>query len=87
MKTGIVKSKIKCPKCKRNTLYLIEVWTAHTIEWEQIDGKFDPDDGNLEVGDPHHLEAKCIPCKHQWRVRGAGQIGSAIIDETPIILT
>lgn len=80
MKDEIVESRIKCPKCKGNNLYLIEVWTAHTIEWEQTNGKFNPNDGNLEMGDPHHLEAKCMPCNHQWRVRGAGQISSAIVD-------
>jgi len=80
MKNDIVKSKVKCPKCKGTNLYLIEIWTNHSIEWEQENGIFNRNDGNMEMGNPDYLEAKCMPCNHQWKVRGCGQIDDVIID-------
>jgi RNA polymerase subunit RPABC4/transcription elongation factor Spt4 len=73
MENKIVKSKVVCPKCKSNSLTLVEVWKDHTITWEQENGEFDRKKGNLEMGDAYRVEAKC-ECGHQWRIRGALQI-------------
>jgi hypothetical protein len=51
-------SKIQCPKCKCRNLMLIEVWRNHTIEWQQIDGRFDRDDGVLEHGENSQYDPK-----------------------------
>lgn len=75
MKSEIVNSKIICPKCKSNNLLLVEVWSQHTITWDQIDGKFDKEDGSLEMGDPYKVEANCKECSHIWKIRKAIQIG------------
>ena len=70
-----MKGNRKCPKCQSNTIFLIEVWENHTIQWEQIDGFFDKEDGNLEMGDAYKVEAECKICGHRWRIRKALQIG------------
>lgn len=70
---NIAQSKVRCPKCKSKTLYLIEVWEGHTIQWEVENGKFDRDDGSLNPGDPYKVQAKCI-CGHAWTIRMALQI-------------
>jgi hypothetical protein len=75
---SIVESKVKCPKCKGNTLELIEVWKGSTIVWQQQNGTFDRQDGNLEPGDAHKVEARCNNCAYQWTVRKALQISDVI---------
>lgn len=76
MAEQIVKSKIKCPKCKSINLTLCEVWQGHTINWEHIDGEFDVQDGALEMGDAFKVQAFCHKCKNAWTIRKALQIGS-----------
>lgn len=70
----IVKSKLKCPKCKGNSLVLTEIWTSHLIEWTQTNGMFDRNDGVLNEGEPKEVEARCKTCAHNWKVRKAKQI-------------
>ena len=79
MAREIVQSKCVCPKCKSNTLMLIELWRNHSIVWEQINGQFDRHEGSLEPGDAYKLEAKCKECGHQWTIRRALQISDIII--------
>ena len=74
----IVKSKLKCSKCKSTHLILIEVWVGHEITWKQINGEFDRDDGNLEHGSPHHVEARCRKCGHMWKPQNCPQIDYVI---------
>jgi hypothetical protein len=76
---NIVNSKVKCPRCKSGNLSLIEVWEGHTITWEQIDGKFDREDGALEPGDAYKVNAHCSECNHTWRIRKALQIDDIVI--------
>lgn len=73
----IVNSKVRCPKCKSNTLKLIEVWKDHEIIWEQENGQFDRDNGVLEPGDPYKVQAQC-KCGHAWTIRKALQIDEVI---------
>lgn len=76
----IVESKVKCPKCKHgNDLILIEVWIGHEITWEQINGKFDRNDGNLNPGDAYRVEAEC-KCGHHWKIKKAIQIDEIVKD-------
>lgn len=74
----IVQSRLKCFKCKSNNLLLVEVWTDHTILWEQLDGKFDRNDGNLDMGGPKCVECTCKNCGHQWKPKNCPQIDYAI---------
>lgn len=78
----VVKSTAKCPKCKSRNLSLIELWRGHTIQWEQVNGEFDRDDGILEPGDPYKLEAKCKECGHKWTISKATQIDYVTITST-----
>jgi len=78
MKQEIVKSKLKCPKCKSTDLMVLESWKNHDIQWEQVNGEFDKNDGILEPGNPYRVEAKCSKCKHAWTVRKAKQINDII---------
>jgi hypothetical protein len=74
MKEQIVKCKVHCPRCKNSkTLTLVEAWKDHTISWQVEGGKFDRNDGALEMGDPFMVQATC-PCGHTWKVRKALQI-------------
>ncbi len=73
----MVKSKIKCPKCKSDSLILIELWKGHSISWDQVGGWFIKPEGILEPGDPYSVEAKCI-CGHMWKIRGVSQIDQII---------
>ena len=78
MEEKIVESKVKCPKCKSgDDLVLVECWKGHEITWEQINGKFDYNDGNLNPGDAYKVEAEC-KCGHYWTIRKALQIGDVI---------
>jgi len=79
MVTKTVKSKVFCPKCNCKDLYLIEIWQGHTIEWEQLNGKLDRNDGVLEHGSPYRLEGKCKNCQHTWKVKKATSIDDALI--------
>jgi phage FluMu protein Com len=74
----IVQSTVKCPKCKSIDVMIIEVWRGHTIEWEQLDGKFDRNDGVLEHGYSYKLESTCKKCKHTWTIRKATSIDDVI---------
>lgn len=76
----IVESKIKCPKCKSDHLFLVEIWTDHGITWEQIGGKFDRNDGILDPGSPAWVEGECKKCGHRWKVKNAPQIDYVIKD-------
>ena len=69
----VVKTKAKCPKCGSTDLQITEVWEGHTITWEQIDGKMDRNEGNMEVGDPYKVQGLCN-CGHRWTLRNAFQI-------------
>jgi len=60
----IVKSKLKCPKCKSTDLLIQEMWTGHFIEWDQTKGIFDRNDGILGPGSPSSVWGKCKKCKH-----------------------
>jgi len=73
-----VNSKVRCPKCKSKDLRLIEVWEGHTIQWEQVDGKFDRNAGSLEPGDAYKVEGKCKKCSHQWTIRKTLQIDDVV---------
>jgi hypothetical protein len=75
-----VKSKLKCSKCKSIDLVLVELWKDATIEWEQFNGEFYRNDGNLEPGYPYALEARCKTCGHCWKVRGVSQIDQIVLN-------
>jgi len=70
----IVESKLSCPKCKSKDLFIIELWNNASIHWEQIDGKFDINDGCQSEGNPYSVECQCKKCKRMWRARKAMQI-------------
>ena len=71
---NIVESRVKCRKCKGIDITLTEIWVGSTITWDQYNGKFDRNDGNLEPGDPIRCEAECKNCKHHWKLKYANQI-------------
>lgn len=75
---NVVESKAKCPKCNSNDLVLTELWKDHSITWEQENGKFDRNDGELEMGDAYKVQAKCSKCNHAWTLRGVLQIDEII---------
>lgn len=80
MRKEIVKSKVKCRRCKSNEhIILIELWKNATIEWEQINGEFDIKDGSLNPGDPYKVEAICKKCNYAWTLKGINQINHVII--------
>lgn len=74
----IVKTTVKCPKCKSIDLELVEVWNGATVSWQQTNGQIDRAYGNLEPGDPCKVEGRCKKCQHEWTVRGASQISDVI---------
>lgn len=74
-------TKAKCPKCGCKDLMLTEVWRDHTIQWEQVDGKIDRNDGVLEPGFAHKVEGKCSSCKHKWTFRNVIQIDNLLNPE------
>lgn len=73
----LVETKVRCPKCKSKDLILVEVGTWSS-EFKVTCGKFDRQEGFHEPGSVDRLEATCSSCKHQWKVRGAGQIDDAV---------
>lgn len=77
----IVKSKAMCHKCGSRDLILVEIWEGHTIEWQQINGEFDKNDGTLEAGDPYKVEGQCKKCGHAWVFRKKIQITDLIITQ------
>lgn len=75
----IVNSSVKCPKCKSKDLFLTEVWKDSTVQWQQINGKFDRNDGVLSPdGSPYRVEAHCSKCDHRWKIKSAMQIDDVI---------
>lgn len=72
-------TKLRCPKCRANDLYLTEVgeWTT---QWRVVGGSLDRGDGSHEPGAVHHVEANCIPCGHRWRPRGVYQIDDVVTE-------
>ena len=72
-----VKSKVVCPKCRSNSLILVE-WVEAFTEWEQIDGEFTRNDGFNSSGDVTRLRACCSKCNHGWTVRGVLQIDDVL---------
>lgn len=73
----IVKTKVRCPRCKSKDLFLIETgsWSS---EFTVIAGSFDRSEGIHNPESIDRLEAKCSACKHLWKVRGAIQIDDAV---------
>lgn len=63
---------IRCGKCGGLPVRYIEVWHNHVIFFE-ANGGVPEDEGYLEMGDPHHVEAECS-CGHRWRLRKVFQI-------------
>ena len=63
----------RCPKCKSQKVEIVELWINHSISWGPGDYE---NEGNLEQGEPGHVEGKCQNCKHTWRFRGITQINS-----------
>ena len=55
-----------------------ELWINHFITWEQVNGKFDRNEGYLEPGDGYKVIARCRLCNHSWTVRGALQIDDIV---------
>jgi hypothetical protein len=70
-------TKVVCPKCGSRSLTLYELWKGHEIEWQQIGGVINRDEGVLNPGNPYAMEAKC-KCGHQWRLRNVTQIGNVL---------
>lgn len=77
----IVKSKLRCRKCKSINLRLVEVWTDHTIVWHQVNGQFDRNDGNLDMGNPAWVEAHC-DCGHTWKPKNCNQIDYVVKEDS-----
>ena len=75
---NIQRTNIVCPKCKSDSLAIMEIWDGAVIEWEIINGKFDRNDGSLEPGNPVKLECKCKNCHHSWKIRKSTQIDDII---------
>jgi hypothetical protein len=78
--TRMVKTKLRCPRCKCSDLYLIETGTW-TSQWKVIDGRFDREEGSHEPDSVDRLDAKCRSCGWIWKPRGAFQIDH-VISET-----
>lgn len=74
MGSSVMQSTVKCPRCKSNNLVLTEVWTGHTIEWEQEGGVIDKNKGSSEPGDPYTVNGLCKDCFHEWKLKGVIQI-------------
>jgi uncharacterized Zn finger protein len=75
---NIVETKVKCPKCNSNELFLVELWKNHSCQWEQSNGKFDRANAIQEVGNPYKVEGHCKECGHYWTIKGAKQIDDII---------
>lgn len=69
----MVKRLIKCPKCNSKDLYITELWQNY-IEFEQIDGVIDTEEGNLNESNPYKLKGTCQKCCHNWTIKNATQI-------------
>lgn len=76
----IVESKVRCPKCKSDTLHLHEIWQGHSLTFSQENGTFDRKDGVCEPGDPYKVEGECKAdgCGHRWTLKGVRQIDQVI---------
>ena len=61
----------KCPKCRKSTVELIEIWSAY-IAWSPLEPY--ANDGMLNPGDAERVEGHCIDCGHRWKVRGVIQV-------------
>lgn len=71
-----------CPKCNKPVIRYIEIWIGHSVEFclnESINGEFPH--GNLEPGDPDHVEGHCDNCGHIWRLRGVSQISDLQVEK------
>ena len=68
-----MQSKLKCPKCKSNDLFLTEHYHA-TKSFLQENGVIDTTTANGEYGNIHKLTATCVQCVHEWTVRRIMQV-------------
>ena len=55
----------------------------HSIQWEQLAGKFDKNDGSLNEGYPNHLNGICKECNHVWKFKKYQSISDVAIDALP----
>jgi len=73
-------SKVRCPKCRSESLWLTEnVWC--TTSWEVKGGRLDLQEGFHEPGGVDSIEAKCSKCSHTWKLRGAMQIIDVTVED------
>ena len=61
----------KCPKCKKQNVRIIEIWSRHSITWEPNSKE---DEGILEIGDAHHVNGECLDCGRFWKFRKIIQV-------------
>lgn len=66
------KSKLKCPKCQSDSLYVRE-FAVVALGFIQENGMIE-EEGNLVYRDCYKVEANCSKCNHIWTVEDAIQI-------------
>lgn len=73
---------MRCPRCGTAELSIVEKSDAFTTFDQDADGRIVPAGFNSH-GLITGLSARCGPCKHHWRVRGASQITDVAGYEAP----
>lgn len=63
-------TKLRCPKCRSNTISLIEFVEASTA-FEVVNGKLNREAGIHELGGfIGPMVGECRGCNHRWKLRG-----------------
>jgi hypothetical protein len=78
--------ELVCNKCGSCDVSVRELWKDHSIEFSKVNGVFDFDNGNMEVGNPYKVEGFCITCKNQWSIGTLSCIGEFIEKHTETTL-
>lgn len=73
--------KIRCPKCRKQNLWLSEVWNDNGIYFKVTEGIMPEEAEDHFQGAPVCVIATCIDCKHNWKVRKATNVMDLVIDE------
>ena len=70
------RAMVVCPKCgaKGSDIALLEIWTGHTITFDQFDDGTVSEKGYLsDGGSPTHVQGDCMKCSKKWTLRGVLQ--------------
>jgi len=72
--------KLKCPKCRKQNLFLSEVWDGNGIWFTVKDGVMPDEADDHFQGAPVYVRALCTDCRHEWRVRGASEVADLAVE-------